>query len=58
MHVAAKGKAPLDWDRLAAGLLKSRVKIHGLQRYYLAKPSLSGLIFGLGSVDVEGLLRS
>jgi GntR family transcriptional regulator / MocR family aminotransferase len=57
MHIAATTVNPVDLDRVSAELLLSNVKVHSLSRYYLGKPTRSGLIFGYGAVDLPDIKR-
>ncbi|HEV2677459.1 MAG TPA: PLP-dependent aminotransferase family protein [Aliidongia sp.] len=57
MHVAAAARADLDLDRVTETLLKSDVKIHAFSRYYLGPPTMAGLIFGYGAVDLPEMER-
>ena len=55
MHVAALARAPLDLEPVAEALLGSGVKIHTLDRYFLGAPTLTGLVFGYGAADTDGI---
>ena len=57
MHIAAIAAPTWDPDALSAALLLANVKVHSLSRYYLGKPTRSGLIFGYGAVDLSDIKR-
>ena len=57
MHIAATAAPNWDPDALSAALLVSQVKVHSFSRYYLGKPTRSGLIFGYGAVDLPDIKR-
>jgi GntR family transcriptional regulator/MocR family aminotransferase len=57
MHIAATTVNPRDPDRVSAALLLSNVKVHSLSRYYLGKPTRSGLIFGYGAAELPEIKR-
>jgi GntR family transcriptional regulator / MocR family aminotransferase len=52
MHVTAVAHARVDLEKLTAALARSQVNIHSLRRYYLGRPTHSGLVFGYGAVDL------
>lgn len=53
MHVAAVTHAPRDLDAITAALLSRQVKLHALSRYYLGRPTHSGIIIGYGATDLD-----
>jgi len=57
MHVAATVPRGIDinLERVAKTLSESAIKIHTFDRYYLGPKTNSGLIFGYGAVDVQGV---
>jgi GntR family transcriptional regulator/MocR family aminotransferase len=57
MHVAAVARASLDVEDVAEVLRQGNVKIHTFDRYYLGSRTRSGLIFGLGAVDLSEMSR-
>jgi GntR family transcriptional regulator/MocR family aminotransferase len=55
MHVAALARAPVDLEAVSEGLLDAGVKIHTLDRYFLGAPTQTGLVFGYGAADLDGI---
>jgi len=53
MHVAAVALAPRDLDAVTAALLGRQIKLHALSRYYLDRPTHSGVIIGYGAADLN-----
>jgi GntR family transcriptional regulator/MocR family aminotransferase len=52
MHVAAIARAGCNPARLSTALLRQKVKIHTLDRYYLGEPRNAGLVFGYGVAEL------
>jgi GntR family transcriptional regulator/MocR family aminotransferase len=52
MHLAALARRPLDLERAAESLRRSRVNIHTLARYHYGPQARAGLVFGYGTVDL------
>jgi GntR family transcriptional regulator/MocR family aminotransferase len=55
MHVAATARAGVDLEAAARALLDENVHVHTLSRYYLAKASHTGLVFGYGAAGLSEL---
>lgn len=51
MHTTALARANVDVEALAARMLRDGVHVHTLDRYHLAKPTRTGLVFGYGAAD-------
>jgi GntR family transcriptional regulator / MocR family aminotransferase len=56
MHVAATATAA-DLESIAETLLRQNVKIHTLGRYFLGPQTVSGFVFGYGTVDLPEIRR-
>jgi len=57
MHVAAHLRYRNDIESISVRLAAQGVKIHTLERYYLAVPGRAGLVFGYGAVDPDEIAR-
>jgi GntR family transcriptional regulator/MocR family aminotransferase len=55
MHIAATLRGSADLEDVAQALLRSKVNIHTLRRYYLGPQRSDGLIFGYGAADLQKL---
>lgn len=53
MHVAAFSPRSRHLQRVTAKLLGSNIHLHSFERYFLGKPTLEGLVFGYGAVDLD-----
>jgi GntR family transcriptional regulator / MocR family aminotransferase len=57
MHVSAWARAGMDLDGAVQELARRAVRLHTLQRYYLAPGQRAGLVFGYGAVDLPQITR-
>jgi GntR family transcriptional regulator/MocR family aminotransferase len=55
MHVTALARTSLDLEHVADA--QKKVKMHTLSRYYLGRPTNSGLIFGYAVTDLPEIDR-
>lgn len=56
MHVTALARTvEVDLEQVSVDLLKRDVKLHTLRRYHMGAESRQGLVFGFGTVDLEGI---
>jgi GntR family transcriptional regulator / MocR family aminotransferase len=57
MHIAATSIATADLEAVTETLLRQNVKLHTLSRYFLGPQTVSGLVFGYGTVDLPEIRR-
>jgi len=57
MHMTAVARTAMNLDSVTAALLTSHVKLHSLSRYYLGRPTASGIVIGYGAADSSDISR-
>jgi GntR family transcriptional regulator / MocR family aminotransferase len=57
MHVAALARSAVDLEAIVGALQRSDVRLHTLRRYYLGRPTESGLVIGYGAADPAQIAR-
>lgn len=55
LHLAAVAHTQVDLQAVTAALQRSNVKVHDLSRYFLGKPTRTGVVLGYGVADLAEL---
>jgi GntR family transcriptional regulator/MocR family aminotransferase len=57
LHVTAVATAPAPLEQVTQTLLGQHVRLHTLARYFVGPETRSGLVFGLGAVELPAIER-
>lgn len=55
MHIAALSRRHERLEGVCAKLLETNVHLHSFERYFFGEPTLDGLVFGYGTVDLKAI---